>query len=76
MALACLLLSIAQRRLSTPVRRLRRGVTRMEGRMRLADGTEVPVDESMLREGPEGALRALALALAVLAGGLVAARLG
>jgi hypothetical protein len=75
-ALACLLLSIAQRRLSTPVRRLRRGVTGLEGRMRLADGTEVPVDESMLREAPEGALRALALALAVLAGGLVGARLG
>lgn len=75
-ALACLLVSIAQRRLSTPVRRLRRGVTGLEGRMRLADGTEVPVDESMLREAPEGALRALALGLAVLAGGLVGARLG
>lgn len=74
-ALACLLLSVAQRRLSTPVRRLRRTVTELEGRMRLANGTEVPVDESMLREAPEGALRALALAMAVLSGGLVAARL-
>src|SRR2546426_8950722 len=74
-ALACLLLSIAQRRLSTPVRRLRRTVTHVEGRMRLADGREVPVNESTLREAPEAALRALALALAVLAGGLVAARL-
>jgi hypothetical protein len=74
-ALACLLLSIAQRRLSTPVRRLRRTVTDVEGRMRLADGREVPLDESTLREAPEAALRSLALALVVLAGGLVAARL-
>ena len=34
-AFACLLLSLAQRRLSTPVRRLRRSVTSLEGRMRL-----------------------------------------
>ena len=74
-ALACLLLSIAQRRLSTPVRRLRRTVTDVEGRMRMADGREVPLDESTLREAPEAALRSLALALVVLAGGLVAARL-
>ena len=75
MAFACLLLSLAQRRLSTPVRRLRRSVTSLEGRMRLADGTEVAVTDSMLREAPEAALRVLALALSALAGGLVAARL-
>ena len=74
-AVACLLLSTAQRRLSTPVRRLRRGVTRVEGRMQLADGRELTIDESTLREAPEGALRVLALALSLLAGGLVAARL-
>jgi hypothetical protein len=74
-ALACLLLSIAQRRLSTPVRRLRRTVTQVEGRMRLADGREMPVNEATLREAPEAALRALALAVTVLAGGLVAARI-
>src|SRR5438093_971964 len=34
------------------------------------------VDESPIREAPEGALRVLALALSVLAGGLVVARLG
>ena len=43
--------------------------------MRLADGTEVAVTDSMLREAPEAALRVLALALSALAGGLVAARL-
>ena len=75
-SLACLMLSVAQRRLSTPVRRLRRTVTELEGRIRFNDGREVPVDQSMLREPSEGALRALALALALLSGGLVAARLG
>jgi hypothetical protein len=74
-ALACLFLSSAQRRLSTPVRRLRRSIQAFEGRMVLRDGTEVPVDEAMLRSTPEAALRILSLAIPVLAGGLVAARL-
>jgi hypothetical protein len=75
MALACLFLSAAQRRLSTPVRRLRRSVQALEGRMILRDGTEVPVDEGMLRGTPEAALRILSLAMPLLAGALVAARL-
>jgi hypothetical protein len=75
MALACLFLSAAQRRLSTPVRRLRRSVQALEGRMILRDGTEVPVDEAMLRGTPEAALRILSLAMPLLAGALVAARL-
>jgi hypothetical protein len=75
MALACLFLSAAQRRLSTPVRRLRRSVQALEGRMILRDGTEVPVDEAMLRGTPEAALRILSLAMPLLAGSLVAARL-
>jgi len=74
-ALACLLLSSAQRRLSTPVRMLRRNVASVEGRMVLRDGTEHPVDGSSLRAAPEAALRALALALSLLASGLVLARL-
>jgi hypothetical protein len=74
-ALACLFLSAAQRRLSTPVRRLRRSVQALEGRMILRDGTEVPVDEAMLRATPEAALRILSVAMPLLAGGLVAARL-
>lgn len=72
---ACLLLSSAQRRLSTPVRDLRRRVVLVEGRMRLRDGSEVPVDQAMLRAAPEAALRILSLALTALAVGLVAARL-
>lgn len=74
-ALACLLLSAAQRRLSTPVRRLRRKVARVEGRIVLADGTETPIDEGVLRAAPEAALRAMSFALALLAAGMVWARL-
>jgi hypothetical protein len=74
-ALACMLFSAAQRRLSTPVRTLRRRVARLEGRMVMNDGRVVAVDEAMLREAPETALRILAVALGLLAGGLVAARL-
>src|SRR5262249_59027504 len=73
---SCLLLAVVQRRLSTPVRSLRRRVASLEGRMRLRDGTEVEVNEAMLRAAPEAALRAMAVALSLLATGLVAARLG
>jgi hypothetical protein len=73
--LACLVLSAAQRRLSTPVRRLRRRVVSLEGRLRLEDGTEVPLEESVLRHAPEAALRALAAALVLLAVGMVGFRL-
>ncbi len=74
-ALACLFLSAAQRRLSTPVRRLRRSVESLEGRMVLRDGTELPLDEAMLRGTPEAVLRILSLAMPLLAVSLVAARL-
>jgi hypothetical protein len=74
-AAACLLLSVAQRGLSTPVRHLRRHVVALEGRMVLRDGREVPLDEGTLRMAPEGALRTLAAAMVLLASGLVAARM-
>lgn len=74
-SLACLVLSAAQRRLSTPVRRLRRKVVALDGRLRLEDGTEVPLDESVLRHAPEAALRALAAAVVLLAVGMVGFRL-
>src|SRR5437016_3430797 len=38
-AAACYLLSVAQRRLSTPARELRRRTVEIEGEQRLADGT-------------------------------------
>jgi hypothetical protein len=74
-AAGCFLLSVAQRRLSTPVRRLRRGVRSVDGEIVLADGRRVPITDATLRAAPEAALRATALALGLLAGGLAAARL-
>jgi hypothetical protein len=74
-ACACALLSEAQRTLSTPVRRLRRSVVSVEGRLVLADGTVEPLDARALRAAPEGALRALWIGIVALAAGLVLARL-
>ena len=71
----CVWLSLAQRRLSTWVRLLRRRVRRCEGRLVLTDGTEVPVTVDWLRIVPEATLEAAWIALALVAGGLVAARL-
>jgi hypothetical protein len=74
-ALACVALSDVQRRLSTPVRRLRRGVRAVEGRITLADGSSEPLDAASLRAAPEAALRGLSVALPLLATALVWARL-
>jgi hypothetical protein len=75
-AAACLFVSVAQRRLSTPVRRLRRGVASVEGRIVLRDGTELPIDDRTLRAAPEAGLRVLWIAMALLATGMVLARMG
>ena len=74
-ALGCLMLSVAQRRLSTPVRRLRRRTTSVTGRQELTDGTVVELDAATLVEPLDGALRACSLALVLLAAGLVITRL-
>jgi hypothetical protein len=74
-ALACLLLSSAQRRLSTPVRHLRRHVRSVEGRMLLDDGSVAEITAMSLRAAPEAALRAMAFAAMALAVGLTVARL-
>ena len=72
---ACVALSDAQRRLSTPVRRLRRQVRDVTGELTLADGTVEPLDARALRAAPEGALRALSYAMPLLAAALLLARL-
>ena len=72
---ACFLLSVAQRRLSTPVRELRRRTVSVTGTQRLDDGTTVELDAARVAAPLDGALRACALALVLLAAGLVAARL-
>lgn len=72
----CVALSAAQRALSTPVRRLRRSVTAVEGELTMRDGSTRPLDAAVLREPSERALRLLSVAVPVLAVGLVAARIG
>ena len=60
-------LSLAQRRLSTPVRDVRRQVVTVQGSISRRDGTTEAVTPELLLRGKEGALRALALAVVTLA---------
>lgn len=71
----CFGLSVAQRRLSSPARRLRRETVEVAGEQRLADGTVIPLDEARLAAPLEGALSMLSIAVVLLAAGLVAVRL-
>lgn len=72
---ACCLLSVAQRRLSTPARALRRSTAEVSGEQRFTDGSVRELDKAGLSAPLEGALSALSLALVLLAAGLVAVRL-
>jgi hypothetical protein len=74
-AAACCLLSVAQRRLSTPARELRRRTASVFGEQRLTDGRVQELSAERLLQPLEGALAALWLALVVLAVGLVVVRL-
>ncbi len=74
-AAACYLLSLAQRRLSTPVRQLRRGTTSVTGEQHLADGQVLAIDRARIAAPLEGALSALWLALVLLAVGLLVTRM-
>lgn len=69
------LLSLAQRRLSTPVRRLRREAVTVRGEVELADGGREPIDAEALVEAPEAALRLLTVVTVALATGLAVFRL-
>jgi hypothetical protein len=73
--LACFGLSIAQRRLSTPVRVLRRMTVSVRGEQRLTDGTAVDLTAARLAAPLDGALRALSAAIVLLAVAAVAIRL-
>lgn len=73
-ALGCSLVSVTQRTLSTPVRRLRRNVELVEGSLRLRDGSTERIDSATLLATPEDALRWLSLAIPLLALGLVVNR--
>jgi hypothetical protein len=65
------LLSLAQRRLSTQVRHVRRRVAAVSGTIELADGGREQVTAETLLRAPEGALRALTGATIALAAALV-----
>jgi hypothetical protein len=71
----CFWVSVAQRRLSTPVRRLRRRTVAVSGEQRLTDGTRIELDVAALAAPLDGTLRALSLAIPALAIALVAVRL-
>jgi hypothetical protein len=67
-------LSRAQRLLSTPVRDVRRRVTRVEGSLERRDGSSEPVTAELLLRGKEAALQTLALSTMALAIALVIMR--
>jgi hypothetical protein len=68
------LTSLAQRRLSTQARLVRRRTAAVEGRLTLDDGETLTVDSELLARAPEVALKLLAAAMPVLAGALLLAR--
>ena len=74
-ATGCFGLSVAQRRLSTPVRELRRRTESVGGEQVLDDGTVVPLTVERVAQPLDGALRALSWAVVALAVGLLAIRL-
>jgi hypothetical protein len=69
------LLSLAQRLLSTPVRRVRRRVSAVSGTIELRDGSRETIGPQTLTAASEAALRALAAATICLALALVVLRL-
>jgi hypothetical protein len=66
--------SYAQRRLSSPARRLRREVASVSGSIELDDGSREPITRGTLIAGNEAALRAFALGMVALAIALVVLR--
>ena len=74
-AAACLMLSVAQRRLSTPVRDLRRRTVSLQGEQRLSSGRTIELDAARIAAPMESALMACATGLVLLAAALVLGRL-
>ena len=68
--------SWAQRRLSTPVRLVRRRVVAVRGELELDDGTTLPLDADALAAEPEAALKALVAATVLVAVALLLLRAG
>jgi hypothetical protein len=74
-AAGCCGLSVAQRRLSTPARELRRRTASLTGERVATDGTRTEVTAQTIAAPLEGALAALSVALVLVSVGLVAVRL-
>jgi hypothetical protein len=72
---ACFGLSMAQRRLSTPARELRRRTLSVSGVQRLADGSERELTAERLTAPLDGALKALSASMVLLAVAAVSIRL-
>jgi hypothetical protein len=70
----CFAVSMAQRRLSTPVRELRRRTVSVTGSQELIDGTTLELSQASIAAPLDGALRALSAGMVLLAAGLVAVR--
>jgi hypothetical protein len=75
MAAGCTAMSVAQRRLSSPARELRRRTLAVSGTRTLRDGSTEPLTLGGVLAPLDGALAALSLAMVVTACALVAARL-
>jgi hypothetical protein len=73
--LGCLAMSVAQRRLSSPARDLRRRTRAVSGMRTRADGTTEELSVPVLLEPLDGALAAMSLAMVLLGAGLLALRL-
>jgi hypothetical protein len=73
-ALGAALLSLAQRRLSTPVRALRRRAVAVTGQVSYRDGSTQPIDAPGLIAVPEGVLRLLWPAAVLMSAGVLGAR--
>lgn len=74
-ALGCLAISVAQRRLSSPARELRRRTKALSGTRTRADGSQEELSLAGLLRPLDGALAALSLASCLTACALLAARL-
>jgi hypothetical protein len=74
-AAGCLAMSVAQRRLSSPARELRRRTASVTGKRTLTDGRVQEISLGELLGPLDGALQALSLAMVVTACALVVARL-
>jgi len=73
--LGCFWLSVAQRRLSTPIRELRRRTVSVSGQQCLDDGTTRELTSARIAAPLDAALKAISLGLVLLAVSLVAIRL-